>query len=102
VFLHVSYDETLTHSRQNRELLDSEFVQSLGEGLSLFYRQMLVGGLQSNACVKGPASCGLLIITEPSPINFLDCVILQEFLELLHVEIVAEDVVHCFCSLVVL
>jgi hypothetical protein len=89
----------LPHSRQNRELLDSELVQSLGEGLSLFYRQMAVGGLQSSACVISPAPCGFLI-TEAFPPNFFDCVILQELFELLHIEIVAEDVVHCSCSLI--
>lgn len=99
MFLHVSYVETLTHSRQNRELLDSELVQSLGEGLSLFYRQMAVGGLQSSASVISPAPCGLLI-TEAFPPNFFDCFILQKLLELLHIEIVAEDVVHGSCSLV--
>jgi len=75
VFLHVSYVETLTHSRQNRELLDAELVQSLGEGLSLFYRQMTVSGLQSSACVISPAHSGFLI-TEAFPPNLLDGVIL--------------------------
>ena len=91
----------LPHSRQNRELLDSELIQSLGEGLSLFYRQMTVGGLQSSACVISPAP-SVFLITEAFPPNFFDCVILQELFELLHVEIVAEDVVHCSCSLILL
>ena len=99
MFLHVSYGLTLDPSRQNRELLDSEFVQSLLEGLSLFYRQIDVGGLQGSACVEGPASCGIFI-TEASPVDLFDGLILQELFKFLHVEIVLEDVVHSSCSLI--